>query len=352
MADMSDRDSLQHGATIIVCCHNSEMRVSATLKHLAGQVTSVPWEIVLVNNGSTDGTVAIAKSAWQESQSPVELRIIDEPRLGLSFARERGILEARYEYIIFCDDDNWLDAQYVQLAVEILDSRQDVGALGGCCKPTSSIEFPAWFWTHARNYAVGAQALESGDITERRLVWGAGMILRASVVRRILAEQVKNLLVDREGGKLTTGGDGEICKWLILAGYRLWYDERLRLTHYIPAERLTKEYFQRLRAGAEDAGQLMKPYQMVIDAEMTKRFLDRVVQLFGGVAKMCLGDNRGRSIVQAYHPLPALVIDRTTRDIQLIAKRLRNAAPPLSSTTATFEGIGNGQITTEQAKLM
>jgi cellulose synthase/poly-beta-1,6-N-acetylglucosamine synthase-like glycosyltransferase len=318
---------VNQGTTISVCCHNSAARIKPTIEHLARQVTDRPWEVVLVDNACVDGTVELARRTWAESGAPTQLRVVDEQRLGLAFARERGISQAQYEYVVLCDDDNWLDAQYIQQAAEIMEARPDIGALGGICKPTSDEEFPAWFWTYAHGYAVGAQALESGDITEGRLVWGAGMVLRRSAYRLVRAEGMRTLLTDRRGAELTTGGDGEICKWLVLAGYRLWYDERLKLTHFIPAERLTKEYCRRLRTGAAEAGRLMKHYHLVIDATRSNT-LKRLIQLFGGVVKMCRGDRFGRSIIQAYNPVPLLVVDRTTREIQVIAKRIRNFAPP------------------------
>jgi hypothetical protein len=66
----------------------------------------------------------------------------------------------------------------------------------------------------------------------------------------------------------------------------------------------------------------MKPYQLVIDASASS-LLMRTVKLCGGLVRWCLGDRHGRATVQAYHPFPALVVDRTTRQVQLMAKRIR-----------------------------
>jgi cellulose synthase/poly-beta-1,6-N-acetylglucosamine synthase-like glycosyltransferase len=315
-----------YGVSVVVCCHNSAARIGPTLEHLARQRPRCAWEVIVVDNGSCDDTVAVAGLTWQEHGSPAPLRVVSEPQLGLTFARACGISEAQHEYVVFCDDDNWLDADYLQQAVEIIDSEPEIGALGGICRAASDAEIPAWFWSYAHEYAVGAQALESGDITSRRLLWGAGMVLRRSAIQHIMAEGVRTLLTDRRGTELTTGGDSEICKWLILAGYRLWYDERLKLTHFIRPDRLTKEHCQRLRAANDAAGGLLKPYQFVIDAATTSSLWKRTLRLLNGVARIFLGDRGARATVQAYHPFPALVVDPATREIQLIAKRIRKAA--------------------------
>jgi glycosyltransferase involved in cell wall biosynthesis len=327
---MSARDSnceATTGTSVVVCCHNSAERLVPTLQHLASQKTHHPWELIVVDNGSIDDTSEVAKRTWHECGVEVPLRVLDEPRLGSAFARERGVSESRYKYIVFCDDDNWLAPDYLQVAVEIMEGDTRIGALGGQNEPVSDIAIPLWFWSHARGYAVGVQAMESGDITSRGLVWGAGMVLRATVYRKMVTEQIANLTVGKQGEKLTTGEDAEICKWFILAGYRLWYDERLKLAHYIRAERLTKEYCRRLIACNNEAGSLMKRYRLVIDAGMTKSMLRRPLRLLEGITKACIGDKLGRSTIQAYNPIPWLVVDRKTRDIQLIAKRIRNVSP-------------------------
>ena len=121
----------RRGVSVVVCCHNSASRIGPTIAHLARQHVHDEWEVIVVDNGSTDDTATVAERTWREHGSPAPLRILKEPRLGSAFARELGILQSRYEYILFCDDDNWLDPRYLQLAVEIMDDKPDIGALGG-----------------------------------------------------------------------------------------------------------------------------------------------------------------------------------------------------------------------------
>src|SRR5438067_13925901 len=98
------------GVSVIVCCHNSAARLPPTLQHLAKQRLPdlTPWEVLLINNGSTDDTCAVAGQVWRTEGSPAPMRIVDQPKLGLSYARERGIATASYDTLVFVDDDNWL----------------------------------------------------------------------------------------------------------------------------------------------------------------------------------------------------------------------------------------------------
>ena len=98
------------GISIIICCYNSAKRLPETLAHLANQQVDggVRWELILVNNNSTDETEVVAQNLWGALGSPAPLKIFEEPLPGLSYARNNGMKKAIYEVFLFCDDDNWL----------------------------------------------------------------------------------------------------------------------------------------------------------------------------------------------------------------------------------------------------
>ena len=154
-----------------------------TLQHLANQKTTVAfkWELIIVNNNSTDGTASLAKQIWKTYNTSVSLRVVNEEQSGLSFARERGMHEAVYDTVVWCDDDNWLCDNYLQTAYTIMDSNSDIGALGGWCEAAFETEKPSWFDTQSKYVAVSKQGKKSGDITNKKgCVYGAGMVLRKS----------------------------------------------------------------------------------------------------------------------------------------------------------------------------
>ncbi|MBV8729549.1 MAG: glycosyltransferase family 2 protein, partial [Acidobacteriia bacterium] len=119
------------GVTIIICCHNAAERLVPTLRHLLAQQTSgaIPWEVLVVDNASTDGTAEVARSVWPADHS-APLRVTVEPRLGLGYARARGLTEARYEYASFVDDDNWVGPQWIETVCTIFDGNPEIGACG------------------------------------------------------------------------------------------------------------------------------------------------------------------------------------------------------------------------------
>src|SRR6478735_6421240 len=121
------------GISVIVCCFNSSARIRETLRALCAQEldASLDCEIILVDNASTDNTSEVAYAVWKNSNTRISLRIIPEMRPGLAYARRKGIKASLYNYLIFCDDDNWLEDTYVQTAFSILDKDQRIAACGG-----------------------------------------------------------------------------------------------------------------------------------------------------------------------------------------------------------------------------
>jgi len=257
------------GVSVVVCCYNSTTRLPDTLRHIANQQITQPifWELIVVNNNSTDNTTIVAYKEWAQYEASIPFKIVDELIPGLSAAREKGISEAQFEYVLLCDDDNWLAPTFVQTAYEIMESNSQIGVLGGRGEAVSEIAFPYWFSTYQGSYAVGVQALHSGDLSNHGHVWGAGMIFRKSVYQKLRQAGFTHLLSDRKGKNLTSGGDSEICQWFLLANYTLWYDDRLEFKHFIPKERLTKEYCEKLIAGLGSSSAVLSTYHSIIQIQ-------------------------------------------------------------------------------------
>jgi glycosyltransferase involved in cell wall biosynthesis len=227
--------------SIIICCYNSESRITSTLEHLAKQkIENLQLEVILVDNNCSDNTAKVAIEVWSKFGNPFCLSILTEPTPGLSYARKKGVLSAKGEIIVFCDDDNWLNENYLSIAFEIMKNDASIGVLAGQSRAVSDIEIPTWFYTYYGAYACGVLATHSGDVSTRLWVWGAGMVVRKSVMGKLYSKYI-HTTKDRTKDSMESGGDVEICYWHILEDKKLWYDERLKLKHFMPSERLNIE---------------------------------------------------------------------------------------------------------------
>jgi len=228
------------GVTLVICTHNGESRLPATLAHVAAQQVpdAIAWEVVIVDNASTDRTASIAAECWPAGVS-APLRVVSEPQPGLSSARLRGIAASRFEYVSFLDDDNWPAADWVQTAYALMQREAAVGAAGSCNEPVFESTAPEWFEQADHFFAVGEQG-DAGDVTETRgLLWGAGLTIRHEAWLTLERRQFRFRTTDRIGTALTSGGDSELCLALRACGWRLWYEPGLRLRHVMAPERLT-----------------------------------------------------------------------------------------------------------------
>src|SRR5690606_27163149 len=229
---------MKSGVSVIICCYNSVKRLAETLRHLALQEvpSDIPWEIIVVNNASTDDTVHVAAQEWSQYNLSIPFRIVDQPKPGLSNARDKGFEAAEYEYCLFCDDDNWLQSDYVRIAFETMESDPMIGAVGGEAVPIFEVEPKEWLEAAISSLAIGPQGKIDSNYTSS--LYGAGVAIRKEVYFKI-KDVHQFILNDRIGKKQTTGQDTELSYLIRIWGYKLMFNESCRLYHYLPKERLT-----------------------------------------------------------------------------------------------------------------
>lgn len=252
--------------SVIICCYNSACRLPETLKHLAFQ--ELPpgflWELIIVDNNSSDHTADIARDEWRKHELDIPFKVIQEPKPGLSYARKAGIAAASFELLLFCDDDNWLAGDYLFMASKIMQQRPDTGVLGGFSEPVFESAAPDWFADFQHAYAVGKQLPSSGLANSRRYLSGAGMVVRKSIFEALEAAGFEQLLTDRKGASLSSGGDSEICLVVLFLGFDLYYDERLKFYHFMPSNRLNWQYCSAMIAEAHGLPQVYFSFYKIL----------------------------------------------------------------------------------------
>jgi glycosyltransferase involved in cell wall biosynthesis len=103
--------------TVVIPARNAAATIGAQLDALAAQEWSEPWEVVVVDNGSTDGTAAVVETYRGRLPS---LRVVVEPRRGQARALNTGVRAAAADAVAFCDADDEVAAGWVSAMGEAL----------------------------------------------------------------------------------------------------------------------------------------------------------------------------------------------------------------------------------------
>lgn len=228
------------GISVVVCTHNRERYLPKTLESLEGQ-TVRDFEVVLVDNRSTDRTREIA-----ESCTGLDLRYLYEPELGLSHARNAGWRAARASLVAYLDDDavaspGWLAA--ILEAFETVAPRP--GCVGGPVAPLWEAPRPPWL---SDEVLTSLTAIDWTDVPhalpDLRREWlvGANLALPREVLERVggFADGL-----DRAGKNLLSSGDVFLQKQVAALGLPVWYAPAARVSHHVPGERLRQPWFRR-----------------------------------------------------------------------------------------------------------
>lgn len=257
---------LEHGVTVIICCYNSVWIIERTLNALKLQriADGLAWEIVLVDNNCSDDTVLIAKRTMQGCN--VSFKIVTEKKPGLANARKCGIANAKYDVVVYCDDDNLLCPDYVNTMYDIMCSDNHIGAAGGMGIAEYQAEPAEIVRSNPGHYAVGSQ------MNNEYSLFGAGLTLRTNLVKEVYDHQ-RLYLIGRKGKKLLSGDDSELVMSMVVRGYCIKPTDAVYYTHVLKANRLTAEYYEQLHLGLEIPRPVLEVFHAVIVGDSFKTIL-------------------------------------------------------------------------------
>jgi glycosyltransferase involved in cell wall biosynthesis len=202
---------------------------------------SVTWEVIVVDNNSSDQTLATAQGYCR--RYPGRIRYIFEPQQGLSRARNAGIRDARGEIIAFIDDDVIAEPTWLHNLTASLQDVKWAGA-GGRILPPVDFQPPHWLTLGGEMDLGGPLALfDLGDVPSelKRAPYGTNMAFRKNMFEKYGYFRVD---LGRCGNSLLSGEDTDFGNRLMAAAEHLRYEPSAVVHHPVPKERLSKKYFR------------------------------------------------------------------------------------------------------------
>ena len=246
--------------SIVIPTLNRSDSLRATIDSLLGSKFSPhEYEILIVDNGSTDNTRQVAETAI-ESNMGRQIRYYYEPVPGLLSARHKGALESKGEILVYVDDDIEADQYWLEAISEALED-PEVKLVGGKSLPKYESAPPDWldaFWYRDGDLrqCFYLSLLDYGDkISEidPLYVWGLNFAIRRETLFEL--EGFNPECVPKTLQRYQGDGDTGLAWKVKAAGYKIIYQPQALVYHIVPTQRLTIDYFveRMFSAGVSDS---------------------------------------------------------------------------------------------------
>jgi glycosyltransferase involved in cell wall biosynthesis len=227
--------------TVALCTHNHADRLERTLADLPQiHMPKAAWEFLVIDNGSRDATPELlASHVWPAGW---DVRVVREEKLGLSNARNRAISEARGEYIIFMDDDETADPDWLCAFERLIDAHKP-DAFGGRIKVLFEEDFrPPWLSDELLGFL--GELNRSEDIVPLAdpgtSFYGGNFGFRKTAIEVVGAFDAN---LGRKGTDNTGGEEVDFYRRLLASGFKVWWTPEAVIHHRIQAEKLNRRYF-------------------------------------------------------------------------------------------------------------
>ncbi|MEM7480149.1 MAG: glycosyltransferase [Acidobacteriota bacterium] len=225
-------------ASVVVCTHNrSRLLAEACQAVLGVDYPADRWELVIIDNRSTDDTLTVAQGIAAEY--PGRVRVVEEPAIGLSAARNRGIREAKGEIVAFLDDDAFPEPAWLGALVEALQ-RDRALAAGGPVEPRFEGDLPDWF---AERYLPYLTVWDRGDeihpLEYNEYPRGANIAFRRETFDRFGGFSTD---LGRKGKSLRSCEEIELCLRIERSGGKILYVPEAGVEHLVSTERITPHW--------------------------------------------------------------------------------------------------------------
>jgi len=231
--------------SIVVPTFNRAVNLRETLGGLAGLATTDSWELIVVDNNSTDDTRQVVESAVPGF--PVEIRYVFEQEQGRSAALNAGICVAGGDIIVTTDDDVQVEPDWLNRAAEALDAL-DCDYVGGKVLPIWKGARPFWIPDHGGKQWAVIALLDYGPEPIPFYKYAHRVPLGVNMAFRREAFEHAGLWSNRVGRKKGTLLGQEVREWMLrarAAKLRGYYTPAMVVWHVIQGDRLTRAYFRR-----------------------------------------------------------------------------------------------------------
>lgn len=230
--------------SLAICTHNHRAALQQTLAELkAIKNPSGDWELLIVDNASSDGTSEwLAQGTWQLSH--VLCRSVQERTLGVANARNLALREAQGEYVVFLDDDETPEQDWLQQIEKIIDAHHPVAVGGRICAQLPD-KRPGWLSDQLLGFLgeldYGPEMLTLNKPSTPIFTGNAAFQRQA-----VLDAGGFDANLGRRGSLQSGGEDTDLYRRLVASGRTILWAPKAVIHHRIEPWKLRRRYFLQL----------------------------------------------------------------------------------------------------------
>jgi len=224
--------------SVVVCTYNRSELLGSALTSLAGQTLGgEDYEVIVVDNNSTDGTAEIGRSFANKYKN---FYFLQEKSQGVSHARNRGWQAAQGRYVAFLDDDakatpDWC-SRILQAFAEV---SPQPAAVGGSIHPWYEVTPPGWFTDDFEIRTWGNVAGFLRPPVARFGFAGSNMAFPRSILEACGGFDVN---LGPRGNQASFGEDSELFFRIHEKAPWFWFDPAIKVLHWVPLRNMTISY--------------------------------------------------------------------------------------------------------------
>ncbi len=231
--------------SLIIATYNRGAKLIRTLSSLTTQdARPEVWEVVIVNNNSSDNTLELC-AEFAQQHPELNIKVVTEPRQGLSHARNCGIESSNAPIIAIIDDDEEVVSTFVSGYINLFESHPEVASAGGAVIPRYEGARPRWM-SHLCEVPIANPIPDRGDarpFRQGKIPAGGNMAIRREIIDKYGSFDPE---LGRCGERLLGGEESNLYDRLRRAGEQVWFLPRVAIYHIIPDSKLEMGYLRQL----------------------------------------------------------------------------------------------------------
>jgi len=269
--------------SIIICTYNPKpVFLERTINSILSQ-NFKDFEVIIVDNNSKN---PVSDLPFIRNNSSIQ--VVVETKQGLTAARWAGARKSIHDLLIYVDDDNILDPDYLSTALHLFESDSTIGMISGRILPEYEETPEEWFNRFEGMVAIKPyRDFEGCKLTKEPFYndffpIGAGLVIRKSIITEYLSEV--NYIEGRKGSELSSGEDIDLGFYTISLGFAIGIYTSLKLLHIIPKERINIDYLKKLSISSLQSSYLVnKKWEKVFGHNVFTFFNKTKLELYSRI---------------------------------------------------------------------